>query len=297
MYPPTQHSSYPLYGDLLEADLPPLPPSMTEIIDTFQKHGNGDRKLLLAILMAKQAEEERLAVILQSRMAMWEERARYLATDRRSRSSSSASAAAVPSPIPSSDTPSRSRHLPRINVALGSTDSYHDVDRHRGQIELPPPVQGWYGQETNAEAGPSSSSLRPTARPRATTNDGTDEDDGISPTSAMVGAENDSIGQRRRYSKSSSSHLSTIDELTTDIARRRSSSSSSRPGSPLPSRTSHHAHGRAPNDVVLVAQERDNESVVDVGPKRSRKDPSPKAPGLEMLLNAVQADHERQRGG
>ncbi|CED82337.1 hypothetical protein [Phaffia rhodozyma] len=38
-----------------------LPPTLREILDAFSKDGNGDRELLLAILGAKKAEEDRLA--------------------------------------------------------------------------------------------------------------------------------------------------------------------------------------------------------------------------------------------
>lgn len=41
---------------------------MKEILETFQQFGNGDKDLLLAVLKAKQAEEDRLASIIQSRL-------------------------------------------------------------------------------------------------------------------------------------------------------------------------------------------------------------------------------------
>ncbi|KAK4688888.1 hypothetical protein P7C73_g1235, partial [Tremellales sp. Uapishka_1] len=55
-------------------ELPPPPASLTSILDSFAKSGEGDRELLFAILAAKKAEEERLTALIQTRLAVYEAR-------------------------------------------------------------------------------------------------------------------------------------------------------------------------------------------------------------------------------
>lgn len=56
-------------------DHQPAPPaSLSSILDSFRRSGEGDRDLLLAILGAKKAEEERLTSLIQTRLTILQAR-------------------------------------------------------------------------------------------------------------------------------------------------------------------------------------------------------------------------------
>ncbi|CAD6569297.1 MAG: hypothetical protein TREMPRED_005177 [Tremellales sp. Tagirdzhanova-0007] len=61
-------------GKWWDQELPPPPASLESILESFRRSGEGDRDLLLAILGAKKAEEERLTALVQSRLAILQAR-------------------------------------------------------------------------------------------------------------------------------------------------------------------------------------------------------------------------------
>ncbi|WWC58228.1 uncharacterized protein I303_100766 [Kwoniella dejecticola CBS 10117] len=61
-------------GKWWDEELPPPPASLSSILDSFRKSGEGDRELLLAILGAKKAEEERLSALIQTRLTILQAR-------------------------------------------------------------------------------------------------------------------------------------------------------------------------------------------------------------------------------
>ncbi|KAL7418826.1 hypothetical protein Q5752_006510 [Cryptotrichosporon argae] len=88
-----------------DAELPAPPASLTAILDSFRKSGEGDRELLLAILGAKKAEEERLTAIIQTRLTVIQARLSYHAAAGDSASAASTAAPAgatemLPPPLP-----------------------------------------------------------------------------------------------------------------------------------------------------------------------------------------------------
>lgn len=66
------------FAQILDEELPAPPPSFAEIMKSFSKDGNGDAKTLLAILSAKQAEEDRLAKTLEIRIHLLQMHAQRL---------------------------------------------------------------------------------------------------------------------------------------------------------------------------------------------------------------------------
>jgi hypothetical protein len=72
---------HPPHGDSFffilqtHTDKQPAPPaSLSSILDSFRRSGEGDRDLLLAILGAKKAEEERLTSLIQTRLTILQAR-------------------------------------------------------------------------------------------------------------------------------------------------------------------------------------------------------------------------------
>ncbi|WWC85888.1 uncharacterized protein L201_000755 [Kwoniella dendrophila CBS 6074] len=61
-------------GKWWDEELPPPPASLSSILDSFRKSGEGDRELLLSILGAKKAEEERLTALIQTRLTILQAR-------------------------------------------------------------------------------------------------------------------------------------------------------------------------------------------------------------------------------
>ncbi|WVR03525.1 hypothetical protein IAU60_000517 [Kwoniella sp. DSM 27419] len=61
-------------GKWWDEELPPPPASLSSILDSFRKSGEGDRDLLLSILGAKKAEEERLTALIQTRLTILQAR-------------------------------------------------------------------------------------------------------------------------------------------------------------------------------------------------------------------------------
>ncbi|WVW81908.1 hypothetical protein I302_103908 [Kwoniella bestiolae CBS 10118] len=61
-------------GKWWDEELPPPPASLSSILDSFRKSGEGDRELLLSILGAKKAEEERLTALIQTRLTVLQAR-------------------------------------------------------------------------------------------------------------------------------------------------------------------------------------------------------------------------------
>ncbi|WVO18429.1 hypothetical protein L204_106146 [Cryptococcus depauperatus] len=57
-----------------DEELPPPPASLSNILDSFRKSGEGDRELLLSILGAKKAEEERLSAMIHTRLTILQAR-------------------------------------------------------------------------------------------------------------------------------------------------------------------------------------------------------------------------------
>lgn len=53
---------------------PPPPASLKSILDSFRRSGEGDRDLLMSILGAKKAEEERMTAIIQTRLTILQAR-------------------------------------------------------------------------------------------------------------------------------------------------------------------------------------------------------------------------------
>lgn len=53
---------------------PPPPASLKSILDSFRRSGEGDRDLLMSILGAKKAEEERMTAIIQTRLTVLQAR-------------------------------------------------------------------------------------------------------------------------------------------------------------------------------------------------------------------------------
>ncbi|ORX34712.1 hypothetical protein BD324DRAFT_609890 [Kockovaella imperatae] len=61
-------------GKWWDEEIPPPPASLTAILDSFKQSGQGDRELLLAILGAKKAEEERLTALISTRLTILQAR-------------------------------------------------------------------------------------------------------------------------------------------------------------------------------------------------------------------------------
>ncbi|KAK1926042.1 hypothetical protein DB88DRAFT_480494 [Papiliotrema laurentii] len=61
-------------GKWWDEELPAPPSSLTSILDSFRRSGEGDRELLLSILGAKKAEEERLTALIQTRLTILQAR-------------------------------------------------------------------------------------------------------------------------------------------------------------------------------------------------------------------------------
>ncbi|WVQ80307.1 hypothetical protein IAT38_002412 [Cryptococcus sp. DSM 104549] len=61
-------------GKWWDEELPPPPASLTSILDSFRRSGEGDRELLLTILGAKKAEEERLSAMIHTRLTILQAR-------------------------------------------------------------------------------------------------------------------------------------------------------------------------------------------------------------------------------
>ncbi|OXB38312.1 hypothetical protein LQV05_006549 [Cryptococcus neoformans] len=61
-------------GKWWDEELPPPPASLASILDSFRKSGEGDRELLLSILGAKKAEEERLSAMIHTRLTVLQAR-------------------------------------------------------------------------------------------------------------------------------------------------------------------------------------------------------------------------------
>lgn len=59
---------------IAKAAQPPPPASLTSILTSFRQSGEGDRELLLSILSAKKAEEERLTSLIQTRLTILQAR-------------------------------------------------------------------------------------------------------------------------------------------------------------------------------------------------------------------------------
>lgn len=66
------------FAELLDEAIPTPPPSFAEIMKSFSKNGNGDVNTLMAILNAKQAEEDRLARTLEIRIHLLQMHAQRL---------------------------------------------------------------------------------------------------------------------------------------------------------------------------------------------------------------------------
>ncbi|WVQ93752.1 hypothetical protein IAU59_000829 [Kwoniella sp. CBS 9459] len=117
-------------GKWWDEELPPPPASLSSILDSFRKSGEGDRDLLLSILGAKKAEEERLTALIQTRLTILQARL--------SLHSAAASLSAIPMvQAPSSD---RSPSDTAINgSAHGSPNAIHSSIN--GSMAPPPPVE------------------------------------------------------------------------------------------------------------------------------------------------------------
>lgn len=61
-------------GDNYWDDVPAAPASLKSILESFRLSGEGDRDLLISILGAKKAEEERLTAIVQTRLTVLQAR-------------------------------------------------------------------------------------------------------------------------------------------------------------------------------------------------------------------------------
>lgn len=61
-------------GKWWDEELPAPPSSLSSILDSFRRSGEGDRELLLSILGAKKAEEERLTALIQTRLTILQAR-------------------------------------------------------------------------------------------------------------------------------------------------------------------------------------------------------------------------------
>ncbi|RSH85569.1 hypothetical protein EHS25_003708 [Saitozyma podzolica] len=61
-------------GKWWDEELPSPPASLASILDSFRRSGEGDRDLLLSILGAKKAEEERLTALIQTRLTILQAR-------------------------------------------------------------------------------------------------------------------------------------------------------------------------------------------------------------------------------
>ncbi|KAL0243866.1 hypothetical protein I308_105129 [Cryptococcus tetragattii IND107] len=61
-------------GKWWDEELPPPPASLASILESFRKSGEGDRELLLSILGAKKAEEERLSAMIHTRLTVLQAR-------------------------------------------------------------------------------------------------------------------------------------------------------------------------------------------------------------------------------
>lgn len=59
---------------LADYSQPPPPASLKSILDSFRRSGEGDRDLLMSILGAKKAEEERMTAIIQTRLTILQAR-------------------------------------------------------------------------------------------------------------------------------------------------------------------------------------------------------------------------------
>ncbi|WVF66127.1 hypothetical protein IAT40_000866 [Kwoniella sp. CBS 6097] len=118
-------------GKWWDEELPPPPASLSSILDSFRKSGEGDRDLLLSILGAKKAEEERLTALIQTRLTILQARL--------SLHSAAASLSAIPMvQAPSSD---RSPSDPAINAgASTSVSAYGSPNINAGSMAPPPPV-------------------------------------------------------------------------------------------------------------------------------------------------------------
>ncbi|KAJ9102525.1 hypothetical protein QFC21_002926 [Naganishia friedmannii] len=71
------HNDFPInsmklvsFADLLDQQMPSPPASFTQIVEAYVREGRGDVETLKVVLAAKQAEEDRIAKILEIRIAL-----------------------------------------------------------------------------------------------------------------------------------------------------------------------------------------------------------------------------------
>ncbi|OCF45168.1 hypothetical protein I317_00970 [Kwoniella heveanensis CBS 569] len=116
-------------GKWWDEELPPPPASLSSILDSFRKSGEGDRDLLLSILGAKKAEEERLTALIQTRLTILQARL------------SLHSAAASLSAMPMVQAPSTDRSLSE-HAMNADTSAHGSPNDHINEGSMaPPPVE------------------------------------------------------------------------------------------------------------------------------------------------------------
>ncbi|WVQ76337.1 hypothetical protein IAR50_006002 [Cryptococcus sp. DSM 104548] len=145
-------------GKWWEEELPPPPASLNSILDSFRKSGEGDRELLLSILAAKKAEEERLSAMIQTRLTILQAR---LSLHQAALSMPSVPVApSIPAaehhPRPPSETDLRATS-PERTPSLTSRDSASASSERvvsppgGNEYMLPPPVRyGYAGEKDKA---------------------------------------------------------------------------------------------------------------------------------------------------
>ncbi|KAK8845502.1 hypothetical protein IAR55_006215 [Kwoniella newhampshirensis] len=98
-------------GKWWEEELPAPPASLSSILDSFRKSGEGDRDLLLSILGAKKAEEERLTAVIHTRLTILQARLSL-------HSAAAAAASTLPIGMPPSHEAASPSHLDMPPPAL-----------------------------------------------------------------------------------------------------------------------------------------------------------------------------------
>lgn len=118
------------------------PPSLREILGAYNAKGEGDRDMLVALLNAKSAEDQRLAAIatLHQTVLQMQHALAIAAVTAQSQNQAQAQAQSPPAraPQPSAEPTRRKRSHAEYAPDAYRLHPYHDRERERGEPPLPP---------------------------------------------------------------------------------------------------------------------------------------------------------------
>ncbi|KAG8965624.1 hypothetical protein FRC00_010177 [Tulasnella sp. 408] len=157
--PPAQPSSSSnIWDSAWNACTQTPPPNLTEILAAYAQKGDGDREMLLGILKAKSAEDQRIAAVATLHQTILQLQAAALAAPALAAAGAVGAAAGVPPALTnglSTPTPTPPVHSPPPPVQ-------HMHHHHRSSREYPPP----HHQASRPESPPGAArSITPTAYP------------------------------------------------------------------------------------------------------------------------------------